>query len=170
MSRVSSIKLAPFNPTCQQAQEIALELLQLSPTDVLFDLGCGDGRFLIHAASSVPNLKCVGIELDHVYVERARRSVSDHGLQEFIEIRDGDALDPAVYDAADGLRLSNSCSALFLYLLPKGLDRIKPLLDSFRDNNRPLRIVSYIFAIPGLEATAVNRQTRGECAVYLYSI
>jgi precorrin-6B methylase 2 len=40
-------KLAPYNPTSIEAIHIALDLLELKDNDVLYDLGCGDGRLLI---------------------------------------------------------------------------------------------------------------------------
>ena len=40
-------KLAPFNPTSTEAIKIALDLLELKDNDILYDLGCGDGRLLI---------------------------------------------------------------------------------------------------------------------------
>ena len=40
-------KLAPFNPTNLDAIHVALDLLHLTSNDVVYDLGCGDGRFLI---------------------------------------------------------------------------------------------------------------------------
>jgi hypothetical protein len=42
-------KLAPYNPTNPDCIELALGLLRLVPGDVVFDLGCGDGRFLAQA-------------------------------------------------------------------------------------------------------------------------
>jgi hypothetical protein len=44
-------KLAPYNPTNMDAVTLALQMLQLSPHDVLYDLGCGDGRLLIEVIS-----------------------------------------------------------------------------------------------------------------------
>ncbi len=46
---VTSNRLAPYNPTHATAREKALDLLDLSNNDVLFDLGCGDGRLLFTA-------------------------------------------------------------------------------------------------------------------------
>lgn len=43
-------KLAPFTPSGDGVLAFALELLQLQAGDVLVDLGCGDGRMLVHAA------------------------------------------------------------------------------------------------------------------------
>ncbi len=44
-------KLAPYNPTNMDAVHIALDMLELSENDVLYDLGCGDGRLLIEVES-----------------------------------------------------------------------------------------------------------------------
>ena len=46
-------KLAPFNPTSDYAIDKAIEFLNLSTEDVLYDLGCGDGRFLFRACEEV---------------------------------------------------------------------------------------------------------------------
>ena len=40
-------KLAPYNPTNIDAITIALDLLNITPFDTLYDLGCGDARLLI---------------------------------------------------------------------------------------------------------------------------
>jgi len=42
-------RLAPYNPTHTTAQTNALSLLQLTSTDIFFDLGCGDGRLILSA-------------------------------------------------------------------------------------------------------------------------
>ncbi len=39
--------LAPFNPSDPKVVEMAIMLLNLNDGDVVYDLGCGDGRFLI---------------------------------------------------------------------------------------------------------------------------
>ena len=46
----SSVRLAPFNPSAVEAIEIALRLLKPCAEDVVYDLGCGDGRFLVTVA------------------------------------------------------------------------------------------------------------------------
>jgi precorrin-6B methylase 2 len=40
-------KLAPYNPTNVDAINIAINLLKIKEGDVLYDLGCGDARFLV---------------------------------------------------------------------------------------------------------------------------
>lgn len=46
-------KLAPYNPTNIDAIHIAIDLLKLNSNDILYDLGCGDGRFLIEVLVSL---------------------------------------------------------------------------------------------------------------------
>jgi len=44
--------LAPFNPSMQPVVSTALELLQLKADDVLYELGCGDGRVMVREISN----------------------------------------------------------------------------------------------------------------------
>ena len=53
---------------------------------MLFDLGCGDGRFLVAAASHTSGLQCVGIEIDPVYANRAQEAVSATDMGSCVKI------------------------------------------------------------------------------------
>src|SRR3990167_10959112 len=53
---------APYAPTLRRQQKIALELLDLKPGQVLYDLGCGDGRLLVAAAKA--GYRAVGYEIN----------------------------------------------------------------------------------------------------------
>ena len=81
--------LAPFNPSSETAQRQSIALMGLTSDDVLFDLGCGDGRLLIRAVSEVPGLCCVGVEIDPIFVERANKAVTNlsEEVQQRIQIR-----------------------------------------------------------------------------------
>jgi len=67
-------KLAPFNPTDVSAQKLAFEALKLLPSDVVYDLGCGDGRFLTYVCDNMGGgegcARCVGVEYDKIYADR----------------------------------------------------------------------------------------------------
>ena len=45
-------KLAPYNPTSIEVVSMALTMLQITPSDIVYDLGCGDARFLIEVRES----------------------------------------------------------------------------------------------------------------------
>jgi hypothetical protein len=175
--------LAPFNPISESAMKVALQLLELDAHDVLFDLGAGDGRLLVHAAQSVPHLRCVGIEIDAKFVDRAEISMEKLSvdIQEKVQMRLGDALAVAEYSNQSTAKPSNrfcddltiyDATALFLFLVPNGLKLISPLLQRVVERNksegRPFRVVAYMFHVPGWEPTVVNRNTKAGSPVYLY--
>jgi tRNA1(Val) A37 N6-methylase TrmN6 len=85
-------KLAPFNPTDTAAIKEVVRLANFSPSDVLYDLGCGDGRVLIYAATSTPLKRAVGVEYDKTYADRAKVAVKEAGLEERVTIFHGDAM------------------------------------------------------------------------------
>lgn len=146
-------KLAPFNPTDITAQKLAFEALQLQPSDVLYDLGCGDGRFLIYCCTNMDQpCTCVGVEYDKVYSDRATSASADH---ESITIMHANALT---------VDLSNA-TAIFVYLVPEGLKcSATKLHDLLR---RGGRIASYMFSVPNL-TPASEFSSKGGCKVRYY--
>jgi precorrin-6B methylase 2 len=186
MNMESNNILAPFNPTCSQARIVALQLLDLQKDDILFDLGCGDGTLLEDACRLIPGLSCVGIEMDPIHFQRACQHLQQQHLQQQsqenpfrnIDLREGDALNVEIYNKVDGLSLTEDATAIFLYLLPKGLIKIRPILETIwmkrreeKITSKPFRIVSYMFRIPDWEEpTRINRETKGECPLYLYEL
>lgn len=95
------MKLAPFNPTNHEACQIILDLFNLmndicrnQGDIVLYDLGCGDARLLIHAMTRYHQMnqsnsfKCIGIEYDLNLVMKARENVFNHQLNQVCEIFD----------------------------------------------------------------------------------
>lgn len=171
----SDASLAPFNPTCEHAINVALRLFQLDKSDVLFDLGCGDARLLTQAVQQHDNICCVGIEMDERFVQKALSNIQllDSSQQARIQVRHGNALENQAADIDDSrcgqLSLMQHCTALYLYLLPKGLQRIRPLLEELvRHEGRQIRIVTYMFQLKGWKPAVVDRSTKGEAPVYLY--
>eukprot|EP00617_Octactis_speculum_P026617 CAMPEP_0185767870 /NCGR_PEP_ID=MMETSP1174-20130828/45613_1 /TAXON_ID=35687 /ORGANISM="Dictyocha speculum, Strain CCMP1381" /LENGTH=150 /DNA_ID=CAMNT_0028452241 /DNA_START=27 /DNA_END=476 /DNA_ORIENTATION=- len=125
--------------------DVSIQLLQPGPGDIVFDMGCGDGRFLIRCAQ-LTGAKCVGVEIEESRAKEAQESVSRAGLDHLITIHVGNALD---FDVS-------SATAFFLYLVPRGLRRILPIL---RDLNKPLRVVTYMAGFEGIEPVAIEQVT-----------
>lgn len=115
-------------------REIVREL-DLTPADLLADLGCGDGRILIEAARA-SGCRGIGIEIDPERAEEARRAVAAAGLSSRIKIVTGDIFD---FRPAD-----HGVTALTAYLYPELLAQLK---DHFRDV--PIG-VSPFHEVPGL--------------------
>lgn len=171
------VRLAPFNPTCSHAQKVALEFLSLQENDVLFDLGCGDGKFLMAAAEQTPGLQCVGIEIDPIYTKRAADTLSSLPTEIScrVDIREGDVMKVFENDVlSSSLSLVRDATAVFVYLLPKGLKLITPKLQAIsqqrQHEGRSFRVVSYMFKMPEWEPDEVDRTTKGDCPVYLYNL
>jgi|UniRef100_A0A8J9X6P4 hypothetical protein len=175
-------RLAPFNPTSEQAQLAILQILDLHHDDVLFDLGCGDARLLLAAVQMVPGLQCVGIEMDLKFTTRAWNAISSQPLstQNRINIRFGDVLKVG-YAEKDGrkslpssetLTLLDDSTAIYLFLVPKGLLKIQPLLDKVVQRRieakRSIRIVAYMFRIHSWDPISVDRTTKGDVPIYVY--
>ena len=177
-------RLAPFNPTCEEAQLKAIELLSLTDDDILFDLGCGDARILITAASRMQGVRCVGVEIDPVFVERANESVAllPKQVRDRVDIRQHNLItgektytdDTAEHgDLCQNLDLANDATAIYMFLLPKGLARLKQqvldnLVECRAKQRRPLRIVTYMFQVHGWKPVLVDDSTKGNIKLYLY--
>src|SRR5947208_12296682 len=63
-----------------------LELAEVRPDDIVYDLGCGDGRIVIAAAKKYGVKKAVGIEIDPKLVEQARERVRANGVERLVHI------------------------------------------------------------------------------------
>src|SRR3954468_18949770 len=69
----------PFVPTPPAVVDRMLELAELKPGDVVYDVGSGDARIVIAAAKKY-GVKAVGIEIDGDLVDKARRSARSEGV------------------------------------------------------------------------------------------
>ena len=100
-------------------------MLGLTPADTLYDLGAGDGTFLIRAAQS-SGCRCVGVEIDGPRAELARGLVAEAKMEQRITIHTGNALAMDISDA----------TKIYLYLVPRGYRALLPML---RALPRPVR-------------------------------
>jgi SAM-dependent methyltransferase len=148
-SSTSSLTVGPvINSTPHDVVERMLDQLDLQPDDVLYDLGCGDGRFLIAA---VKRFRCraVGIEINPRVVEVARARVKRAGCGRICIVQ-GDAR-RFLYDEAD---------AIVMYLFPPLMAQLVWKIDC--------PIVSYNHRIPGRDCRRVSLGERG--AIYVSGI
>lgn len=125
-------------PTPDAMIDRMLDLMRLRESDVLADLGCGDGRILIEATKRY-GCRGVGVEIDRTVANRARAAVRDAGMDEQITIVTGDALDfdPSEYGV----------TAVSVFLYPELLEKLSPKL------KRSRVVASPFHAVPGLAMT-----------------
>lgn len=152
-------RLAPYAPTPQDVVERMLELAGVTRQDVVYDLGCGDGRIPITAAVKY-GARGVGVDIDPRRIAEAKANASAAGVENLVEFRVEDALATDVSEA----------TVVTLYLLGSANIRLRPILT--RQLRPGARIVSHAFSMgPEWPADRVDRFTsaRGdEVTLYLW--
>jgi SAM-dependent methyltransferase len=147
-----------FVATPHEVVEIMLRLAEVRQTDVVYDLGCGDGRIVIAAAKKA-GCKAYGFDLNPNLVEKSVRNVKKEKLEALVTIKRQDIFD---------LDLSQA-SVVTLYLLPELNVALIPQLDKMKPGSR---IVSHNFDIEGVDpdVEATVHYERGKSAkIYLWT-
>ncbi|CAM9245659.1 unnamed protein product [Laminaria digitata] len=147
-------KLAPFNPSGDEVIRVAIEMLQIGQEDIVYDLGCGDGRFLVEAVKA-SGARGVGVEYDKRFADRALKRVADASLELKIKIIHGNVLD---IDA-------DEATVVFIYLVPAGMAAVKEAMVSLL--RAGARVATYVFSLPGL--TPAKVVTFKATNIYLYT-
>ena len=80
-----------FEPTDIEIVRKMLELAEVKPTDVVYDLGCGDGRFVIEAAKRY-GARGVCVEIDPRLVAEAKANAREAGVADRIRFLEQDLL------------------------------------------------------------------------------
>ncbi len=128
--------LAPYVPTPAPVVEKMLALAGVAAGDVVYDIGCGDGRMIIAAAKTY-RARGVGIDIDPARIEESRANAKREGVEGLTRFLCMDATKADISEA----------TVLALYLLPESLESLKPLFE--RDLRPGTRIVSHNYRIPG---------------------
>ncbi len=150
----------PYVPTPEAVARKMLELAGATPNDIVYDLGCGDGRILITAVKEFGVKRAVGVEIREELVREARERVAKEGLQDRIEIIHGDMFEVDVSEA----------TIVTLFLLTSVNDELAPKLE--RELKPGTRVVSHEFQVtswkPAVLATIYDNVTSHN--IYLYVI
>lgn len=145
-AKSSGLKRIPdvlFIPTPPDVVDAMLQLAEVGKDDTVFDLGCGDGRILIAAASRY-GCHAVGCDIDPLRVDAARNNARQNGVEHLVRIERKDLFDVGLEKA----------TVVTLYLSP-GYNR--RLIPQFRKMPSGSRIVSHQFSIHGLVPDKVVR-------------
>ncbi|HYA17253.1 MAG TPA: class I SAM-dependent methyltransferase [Bryobacteraceae bacterium] len=151
--------LAPSYPSPQAVVDQMLTIAEVKPGEMVYDLGCGDGRIVISAARQF-RAKAVGIEIRRDIYEKTAAAVAAMGLADQVKIVQGDALR---YDLSPA-------DVVTLYLLTSSNERLKPALLKYLKPSA--RVVSHDFEIRGWKPATVRKMEVGgqTHAIYLYRI
>jgi SAM-dependent methyltransferase len=112
-----------------------LEVAKVGKGDLLYDLGCGDGRIVVAAASRY-GCRAVGYDINPRMIRESRQNVEKHRLQELVRIEQQDIFKLDLREA----------SVITLYLLPEMNDQLVPQLKQLKAGSR---IVCHEFPIDG---------------------
>jgi SAM-dependent methyltransferase len=135
--------LAPFVATPPDVVDRMLTLAKVGPGDVVYDLGCGDGRIVIAAAQKF-GARGVGVDIDAKLINQAEANAKAAGVEQRVRFVLEDALKTDVSDA----------TVVTLYLLSASNVKLRPILT--RQLRRGARIVSHSFAIGDWEPDVVD--------------
>jgi len=122
----------PFVPSEDDVVEAMLELANVGPKDVLYDLGSGDGRIVV-AAARKSSARAIGIEVDPVRIAEAFEYAEMSQVEDLVDFVEEDIFTANFSEA----------SAVTLYLLQSINEQLKPrLLSELRPGTR---VVSHAF-------------------------
>ena len=115
----------PFVPSPMHVVQRMLELAELKPGDVLYDMGSGDGRIVIEAAKKF-GVRGVGIDLNPELVAKARENAEREGVGHLTEFR-----------AQDGLTVDISeATVVTLYMFKWFNNALRPKLQKLKPGSR----------------------------------
>lgn len=135
-------RLAPYLATPPDVVERMLTLAKVGPGDVVYDLGCGDGRIVIAAARL--GARGVGVDIDRALLAKARLQAEAAGVGDRVMFLEQDALEMDVSGA----------TVVTLYLLSASNVRLRPQLTA--QLPRGARIVAHNFNMGDWEPDVVQ--------------
>jgi SAM-dependent methyltransferase len=149
-----------YVPTPQPIVDKMLELAKVKNSDVVYDLGCGDGRIVVTAAKRY-GARAVGFDIDPKLVTEARENVKKNKVEHLVTIEQKDIFTLDLTPA----------TVVTLYLLPELNDRLVPQLERLAAGSR---VVSHNYGITGVEpARSLEMTPKGEDeahSVFFYTL
>ncbi len=147
-----------FIPTPEGAIDALFNLAQITASDVVYDLGCGDGQILITAAQRVRS-RGVGIDIDSIRIEQAQANAKRASVDDLVQFRHEDLFE-SQFEAA---------TIVILYLLPHLNLKLRPAL--FRQLKPGTRIVSIDFDMGNwLPEQTLKLDIEEETTLYYWTI
>lgn len=128
----------PYVPTPQKVVDEMLKMADVQKDDILYDLGCGDGRIVITAALT-KGCQATGVDVDPQRIKESRQNAIDADVEDKVEFLLQDLFETDISKA----------SVVTLYLLSSVNLRLRPIL--FRDLKPGTRVVSHDFTMDDWE-------------------
>ena len=145
----------PYVPTPVPVVDAMLDLAKVGKSDIVYDLGCGDGRIVVRAATRF-GCRGVGVDLNPERVREAKANASRAGVTELTRFEVGDVFE---FDFS-------AATVVTMYLLPSVNLKLRPRLQ--KELKPGTRLVSHDFHM-GDWAAEVTRDV-GRSRIYLWTI
>ncbi len=142
-NRTDAPDLAPYVPTPMVVVEKMLEMAGVTKSDILYDLGCGDGRIVITAAKKF-GTRSVGIDLDPERIKESNANAKQAGVEDLVEFRLMDVMKSDISEA----------TVVTLYLLPESNAILRPILEEQLKDGA--RVVSHNYHMPDWQAREIG--------------
>jgi SAM-dependent methyltransferase len=127
---------APFITTPMNIVEEMLKVAEVKEEDVLYDLGCGDGRIAVVAAEKY-GCRSVGYDIEPERIRESRENAKNRGVEHL-----------ATFEQRDVFTVDLSeCDVAAMYLLPRYMTRLIPQFQKMKPGSR---IVAHDFVIEGI--------------------
>jgi SAM-dependent methyltransferase len=131
----------PYWPTPPAVVDRMLELAKVKKGDVVYDLGCGDGRILVTAAKRY-GVRGFGFDIDPDQVKESIENVKKNKVEDLVTIKKADIFTLDLKDA----------SVVTLYLMPELNVRLMPQLEKLKPGSR---IVSHDWDMKGAKPNEI---------------
>jgi cyclopropane fatty-acyl-phospholipid synthase-like methyltransferase len=126
----------PYVPSTEEAVRAMLELADVKKGDIVYDLGCGDGRIVITAAKQY-GARGVGIDIDPERIAEARANAKKEGVENLVRFEQQDFFQADFREA----------TVVTMFLLTSVNERLRPKLES--DLKPGTRVVTNTFLMDG---------------------
>jgi ubiquinone/menaquinone biosynthesis C-methylase UbiE len=148
-----------FVPTPMAAVERMIAMADIKTGELVYDLGCGDGRIVVAAAQRY-GVRAVGVDINPERVVESRANAVTAGVENLVSIRQADIFT---------LDLSEA-DVVFTYLTPRLNQRLMPQLRKLRPGSR---IISYEFDMGNAKPVELVRERfdgYGEQRIYKWVV
>ena len=149
----------PFAASVDEVVDTMLKTAEVSDKDTVYDLGCGDGRIVIAAASKY-GARGVGVDINPIRIKQSRRNARNAGVSQKVTFIGQDFLNTDLSQA----------TVVMIYLDPKMNLRLRSKL--LRELKPGARVVSNSFDMGDWKPDKVVKLTvaGSECTIYYWDI
>lgn len=149
-----------YVPTPNDIVAEMLKLAKIKKTDVVYDLGCGDGRIVVTAAKKY-GCKGIGFDIDPQRLKESNENVKKNKVEKLVQIKDQDIFKTDLSKA----------SVITLYLLPSLNKRLIPQFNKMKPGSR---IVSHEYDMKGVKPDKTlhikSREDGQTHTIYLWTV